>query len=139
LSNRQTSEAFVTADEIVGAPNARACDDQTFEFPTGLYVAMIALFTGFVLVMSLAFSGHMGVIFGAIFALVAAFFTIPIMFASIARDSRTRALPWHEYLDRGIDTETGRTSPGSATILLLTLPVLIFTFAVAIAVIAALA
>jgi hypothetical protein len=136
LSHRQTSEILVTADEIVGAPNARACDDQTFEFPTGLYAVMIALFTGFVVVMSLAFSGHMGVTFGAIFAFVAAFFAIPITFASIARDSRTRALPWHEYLDRGIDTETGRTSPGSATILLLTLPVLIFAFAVAIAAIA---
>jgi hypothetical protein len=138
MSNRQTSETLIAPDEVVAAPNARACDDQSFEFPTGLYVAMIALFIGFVLVMSLAFSGHMGVIFGAIFAFVAAFFAIPIMFASIARDSRTRALSWNDYLDRGIDTETGRASSGSATILLLTLPVLIFTFAVAIAIIAAL-
>ena len=138
MSNRQASETLVAPDEIVGAPNARACDDQTFEFPHGLYAVMIALFTGFIVVLSLAFSAHMGVTFGVIFAFVAAFFAIPIMFASIARDSRTRALPWHEYLDRGIDTATGRTAPGSATVLLLTLPVLIFAFAVAIATIATL-
>lgn len=135
MSNRRTP--LIAQDEVAIAPNARACDDQSFEFPTGIYVAMIAMFTGFIVVLNSAFSGHMGVTFAAIFALIAAFFAIPITFARIARDSRTSALPWVEYLNRGIDTETGRTSAASATILVLTLPLLIFCFGVVVAIIAA--
>lgn len=138
MSNRQTADTLVARDEIVIAPNSRACDDQSFEIPTGIYVVMIAMFTGFVAVLNIAFSGHMGVTFAAIFAFIAAFFAIPISFTRVARDSRTSALPWHEFIDRGIDTATGRTKAGSATVLVLTLPVLIFCFALAIATIAAL-
>ena len=137
MSNRQSP--LIAQDEIVVAPNARACDDQSFGFPTGIYIAMITMFGGFFAVMSMAFTGHMGVTFGAIFAFVAAFFAIPILFVRLAPDSRTSALPWHDFLDHGIDTATGRTTPGSATVLLLLLPILIFCFAVAIATIAALA
>jgi hypothetical protein len=136
MSNRQSP--LIAQDEIVVPPNARACDDQTFEIPTGVYAVMMAMFTGFVVVLNIAFSGHMGVTFAAIFAFIAAFFAIPITFARIARDSRTSALPWYEFLDHGIDTATGRSSAGSATVLVLTLPVLVFCFAVAIATIAAL-
>lgn len=136
MSNRQAP--LIAQDEIVVAPYPRACDDQTFEIPTGIYAVMIAMFTGFIVVLNIAFSGHMGITFAAIFAFIAAFFAIPIAFARIAHDSRRSALPWHEFVDRGIDTATGRSSAASATVLVLTLPVLIFCFGVAIATIAAL-
>jgi hypothetical protein len=135
---RQATDVLIARDELVDAPAARACDDQTFELPTGLYVAMGMMFTGFIAVLSLAFSGHMAVAFGVIFAFVAAFFAIPGIFTRTARDSRGRAMSWGEFVDAGIDTANGRTGAASATLLVLTLPFVILSFAVAIAAIAAL-
>lgn len=128
----------IAGDELVAAPAARACDDQSFELPTGIYVAMAVMFFGFIAVLNVTFSGHMGVTFGAIFFLVAAFFAIPIFMTRTATDSRTRALKWYEFLDRGVETENGRSSAGAATVLVLILPFLILVFGIAIATIAAL-
>jgi dolichol kinase len=135
MTTRQTSELLSARDEIVAAPPRRACDDQSFELPTGIYVAMALLFAGFIAVLSIAFRGHMAVSFGVIFAFLAAFFAIPSLFPRMVRERRTTALQWHEFLDRGIQTATGRASARSATVLVLALPILIFCFAIAVALI----
>ena len=127
----------LAAEEIVEGPIQRACSDQTFELPTGLYVATALMFAGFVAVLGLSFSGHMAVSLGVIFAFIAAFFVIPSLFIIAAPDSGGRALKWREFLERGIDTATGHTSARSATVLVLALPVLIMFFALAVATIAA--
>ena len=129
---------LLASDEVVACPAQRACDDQTFELPTVIYIAMAAMFAGFIAVLSLAFNDHMLVSFGVIFAFLAAFFFIPSIFPRMARGSQTKALKWHEFTDHGIDTATGRTSAVSATVLVLALPFLIFCFAIAVASIAAL-
>jgi hypothetical protein len=133
MSARHTTKTLAARDEIALAPTARACDTQNFEFPTGIFAAMITMFVGFMVVLSAAFTGHMGVSFAAIFAFVAAFFAIPIMMARMA-PANSRAMSWSEFLDRGIDTESGRSSAGSALTLLLTLPFLILCFAFGIAI-----
>ena len=125
-------------DEVVDSPPQRACDDQSFELPTGIYIAMASMFVGFITVLSLAFNDHMLVSFGVIFAFLAAFFFIPTLFPRMARGSQTKALKWHQFASRGIDTATGRTSAISATVLILALPFLIPCFAIAVASIAAL-
>ena len=129
---------LLASDEVVESPAQRACEDQSFELPTGIYIAMAAMFVGFITVLSLAFNDHMLVSFGVIFAFLAAFFFIPTLFPRMARDSRTKALKWHEFASRGIDTATGRTSAISATVLVLTLPFLILCFAIAVASVAVL-
>jgi hypothetical protein len=129
---------LVAAHELVESPIPRACEDQSFELPTGIFVAMGLMFVGFVAVLGFAFSGHMAVSLGVIFAFLAAFFAVPSIFATQARDASSRALRWHEFLDRGIDTATGRTKAGSATVLILALPFLILCFGIAVATIAAL-
>jgi hypothetical protein len=136
---RQIDQAKLLArDEIVEGPKQRACDDQGFELPTGIFVALAAMFAGFIAVLALAFNDHMAVSYGIIFAFLAAFFAIPAVFPGMARDRRTRTLKWHEFADRGIDTATGHTSAATATVLILALPFLILCFAVAVATIAAL-
>lgn len=129
---------LLARDEVVEGPVQRACEDQSFELPAGIYIAMAAMFVGFIAVLSLAFNDHMLVSFGVIFAFLAAFFFIPTLFPRMARDNRTKALEWHEFASRGIDTATGRASAISATVLVLALPFLILCFAIAIASIAAL-
>jgi hypothetical protein len=138
MTTHQTSDVLIARDEVVAPPAPRACDDQNFGLPTGLFVAMAVMFTGFVAVLSFAFSGHMGVSFAVIFAFVAAFFAIPAIFPGMARDRRARALDWDEFLGCGIDTATGLTKAGPATVLVLILPFLILCFGIAIAMIAAL-
>jgi hypothetical protein len=136
MTTRVKSEVLIARDEIVAAPAERACTDQSFELPSGLYIAMAALFAGFVGVLSLSFrGGHMVVVYGVIFAFIAAFFAVPTMFPAMA-PNRKKALSWATFRIRGIQTATGRSSAGEAAVLVLLLPFLIFCFGMAIAAIA---
>ncbi len=138
MTSRVKSEVLIRSDEIVDAPAGRACDDQTFELPSGIYIAMAALFAGFIGVLSLALrGGQMAVVYGVIFAFIAAFFAVPAIFPAMA-PSRKKALSWADFRSRGIETATGRSTGGEATVLVLLLPALIFCFGIAIAVISAL-
>lgn len=84
MTTRQWPEILIARDEIVTAPVERACTDQAFELPTGIYAAMAIMFAGFVGVLSLAFREHMAVSAGVTFAFLAAFFGIPATFVAVA-------------------------------------------------------
>jgi hypothetical protein len=136
MTTRVKPEVLIARNEIVAAPAERACTDQSFELPTGLYIAMASLFAGFVAVLSLSFrGGHMAVVYGVIFAFIATFFAIPAMFPAMAPD-RNKTLSWAMFRMRGIHTATGRSTAGEATVLVLLLPFLIFCFGMAVAAIA---
>ena len=140
MTARYNSEILTARDEIVAAPLPRACEDRTFELPTGLYVATALLFIGFVSVLSFAFMGPTLVVPYAVFvAFIAAFFVVPGLWAAMEpKESRTRALDWYEFREKGIMTLTGRSSAVEATTLVLLLPFLILCWAVAVVTIAAL-
>jgi len=136
MTTRVKTDLLVARDEIVEAPVAGACNDQNFELPTGLYVAMASLFAGFIGVLSVAFrGGHMATAYGVIFAFIVAFFTIPAIFPAMAPKGK-KALSWSTFRMRGIQTATGRSSAREAAVLVLLLPILIFCFGMAIAAIA---
>ncbi len=66
MSARHNQLALLHSDEMVEAPPARACTDQSFELPTGIYVAMGLMFAGFVAVLGFAFrylAGRSGAFF----------------------------------------------------------------------------
>lgn len=140
MVGRQTREQLLASGEIVSAPVERACTDQSFELPSGIYIAMASMFTGFVAVLGLAFrGGHMAVVVGVIFAFIAAFFAIPALFPSVGAPSgRSHAMSWDKFSARGIATATGHSSAREATILVLLLPFLILCFGIAVVTIAAL-
>jgi len=75
----------------------------------------------------------MALVYGVIFAFIAAFFAVPAILPAMA-PSRKKALSWADFRSRGIETATGRSSAGEATVLVLLLPALIFCFGIAIAV-----
>jgi hypothetical protein len=138
MTTRQLSEVLAAREEIVAPPVARACEDQSFELPSGLYAAMASMFAGFIAVLALSFrGGHMAVSYGVIFAFLGAYFAIPAIFPHMKRDCRTKALSWAMFRYRGIQTATGRSSAIEATVLVLLLPFLVFCFGIAIATIAA--
>ena len=128
---------LVATGQIVEAPIQRACEDQTFGLPTGIYIAMALMFAGSVAVLSLAFTDRMAVSFGVIFAFLAMFFAIPAVFPRMVRHNRASAAKWEQFVEHGIDTATGHASAASATVLILLLPALILCFSLAVAVIAA--
>jgi hypothetical protein len=138
MTRRLDHRQLLAREEIVSPPPLLnpGCGDQSFELPTGLYVGMAGLFFGFVTVLTLAFSGHMAVSYGVIVAFITAFFAVPTIFAHAGPDEqhRTRALRWYEFLDRGVMTATGRCSGKDATVLVLLLPFLIFSFGVIVAI-----
>jgi|SRR6476646_10196553 len=139
MADRQTREQLLAQGEIVGAPADNACTDQSFEIPSSIYLAMASMFAGFVAVLGLAFrGGHMAVAIGVIFAFILAFFAVPTIFPRLAAGhSRSKALSWFEFSHRGVSTATGHSSAREATILVLLLPFLIFSFGVAVVSIAA--
>ena len=132
MTSRQNPEVLIARDEIVAAPVAHACEDQSFELPGGLYAAMVILFAGFIAVLGLGFSGgHMAGAYGVIFAFLAAFFAVPAMF------QQKQGLSWFRY--KGVETPSGRTSATEATVLVLLLPFVVLCFGIAVVTIAALA
>ena len=136
MVGRQSRQELLAQGEIVAAPVARACTDQTFELPGGLYAAMALFFTGFVAVLAMVLhGGHLVVAFGVIFAFITAYFGVPWMFP---RTAAKKGLSWDEFSDRGIMTATGHTSAREAAILVLLLPSLIFCFGLAVAILWAL-
>ena len=140
MTRRFSHADLLVREEVVAPPPARACTDRGFELPTGIYVAMAAMFLGFVGVLSFAFRNpEMAVPFGVFVAFIAAFFVVPGLWARMKPDdSRTQALDWSRFMAEGVATATGHSSGREATVLVLLLPFLILCWAIAVAVIAAL-
>jgi hypothetical protein len=123
---------------LVAAPAERSCTDHSFELPGGLYAAMATLLFGFLAVLAIGLPTPGLVVPMAInFIFLTAFFAVPAIFVRVSRDP-VRASSWAAFLDRGIDTATGRCSGRDAAVLMLVLPAFIFAWAVAIVTIAAL-
>jgi hypothetical protein len=138
MSVRVSESDLAIRQELAAPPPARACSDQSFEMPTGVYVAMALLLFGFLAVLAVGLAAPGIAIPMAInFVFLTAFFAIPAIFVGTAK-SGARALSWSRFMARGIQTETGRASGGEATVLVLLLPALIFCWAVAIVTINAL-
>ena len=123
---------------IVPPPVQRACEDQCFELPTGIYLAMAALLFGFLAVLAVGLANPNLVIPMAInFTFLTAFFALPAIFVGAAGD-RKRALTWSQFVRKGVQTETGHSSGREAAVLILMLPALIFCWAIAVVAIYAL-
>ncbi len=129
-------EILAARADIVASTAPRACEDHSFEIPTGIYVAMALCFAGAIAVLAFAFRSEMAVSYGIVFAFLAAFFAIPAIFVRSARGSKP--LDWSVFREKGIMTATGRTGGGEAAMLVLLLPFLILCWAIAVATIAAL-
>lgn len=138
MTARHQPEILLARDEIVAPPAQRACEDRTFEFPPALHILTMLMFLGFVTVLSLAFRSHMLVPWTVFAVFIVAFFLVPGAWARMKpEDNRSRALRWNEFMRAGIATATGRTGAAEATALVLVLPFLVFCWALAIAIIAA--
>ena len=113
--------------------------DRSFELPTGLYVAMAALFFGFVAIMAIGFAAPGMIVPTAILVVfIACFFVVPAVMVRTHPESRQPAMSWARFQREGIATPFGPATARDATIQVLILPALIFCWGVATVIIAAL-
>jgi hypothetical protein len=146
MSEFLAHEALAKAANVVPAPQPHAGEtgarnevDRSFELPTGLYVATVALYLGFVAVMAVSFMNPgLAVPMAIIAFFVLAGFGVPMMWARMHPIKAKGALSFGAFKNRGIVTATGPLSAGSAAVQVLVLPVLILVWGIAIAIIAAL-
>ena len=133
---------LVARNELVAAPaevGRRACADRTFELPPIIHFAMAALFFGFVTVLCAAFATPGLLVPYAIFGIfIVAYFAVPSLWALMKHEENlSHSLSWSEFMEKGVETATGHESGREAAVLVLMLPVFIFCWAVAIAIISA--
>ena len=87
--------------------------DRGFELPTGLYVAMAALFFAAAGVMAFGFAAPGMVVPTAIIAVfIAMFFAVPALWVRMKPDNATRATNWARFQLDGVMTPYGRSTAG---------------------------
>lgn len=121
------------------APIRNAPVDRTFELPTRLYAATVAMFLAYIGIMGAGFAHPEMAIPLAIFALfIVAGFGVPMLWTLLAPENPVRAMSWERFRRDGIMTAFGRTTASDATVQVLILPTLILAWGVAAVIIAAL-
>ena len=112
--------------------------DRSFELPTGLYIAMAALFFGFVAVMATGFAAPGMIVPTAIIVVfIAMFFGVPAQWMRMKPDHAQKLTTWARFQRDGIMTPYGRSTAGAATVQVLILPALILLWGLAVVTIAA--
>ncbi|HUD31102.1 MAG TPA: hypothetical protein VMQ93_19730 [Novosphingobium sp.] len=123
---------------IVTARPVRTKVDRNFGLPTGLYVATVGLYLAFIGVMASVFMNPELAIPMVIFAgFVLMAFGLAGYWTRMKPDNDTAPLSWGQFASRGIDTLSGRLTAHEAAVQVLTLPVLILGWGLAVAVIVA--
>ncbi|MFB0610898.1 hypothetical protein [Aurantiacibacter poecillastricola] len=139
MAEQLTREQLALHADLVEAPRVAPPTDRTFELPTALYGATVALFLGFIGTLAIGFGNPEMVIPFVIFALfVVAGFGVPAVWTRLAPTTRSRAKSLATFQQEGIMTAYGRTSARDATIQVLILPTLIFAWGLICVTIAAL-
>jgi hypothetical protein len=128
-------QAIVHAEPALRLPTAV---DRSFELPTGLYVAMAALFFAAAGVMAFGFAAPGMVVPTAIIAVfIAMYFAVPAMWVRMKPENPQRAASWAQFRKNGVMTPYGRSTAGAATVQMLILPVLLLCWGIAVVTIAA--
>lgn len=123
---------------ITAAPT-RTRVERNFGLPTGLYACTVALYLGFIGVMGAAFMNPELAIPMVIFAgFVIMAFGLAGYWSRMKPDHDDAPLTWGQLSHRGIETLTGRLTAQEAAVQVLILPVLIFAWGLAVALIVAL-
>lgn len=123
---------------IVTTAPARTTVDRSFGLPTGLYVATVGLYLAFIGLMATLFLNPELAIPMVLFAGFVIFaFGLAGFWTKMKPDHAGAPLSWGQFASRGIDTLSGRLTASEATIQVLTLPVLILGWGLAVAVVVA--
>ncbi len=140
MSIHHTAETFAKAKITRKTTPFEVKVQRSFDLPVGLHVATVALYFAFLGVMAFAFQDRGLIIPMAIFVIyIVMAFGVPAMWVRMKPGHTATTQSWANFSRFGIDTFTGNMSARDATGQVLILPVLILGWAIAIAVIAAIA
>ena len=124
----------VKADEQA---NIRQDVDRTFEMPSVLYGATVALYLGFIAVLGIGLATPGLALPMAIFAIfIVGLFGAPALWLGLGREPEARAKSFGQLMRNGIATNTGLLKGRDAAIQMMILPVLIVVWAFTVLVIA---
>ena len=111
--------------------------DRTFEMPTALYGATVALYLGFIAALGIGFATPGLALPMAIFAIfIVGLFAAPAAWLGLGRRPQARAKSFGELMRGAIMTNTGLLKGRDAAIQMMILPVLIVVWAMTVLVIA---
>lgn len=137
MSQRLSQEQLSDLAVVTEAP-VRTRVDRNFGLPTGLYLATVALYLGFIGLMAALFLNPELAIPMVVFAgFVVMAFGLAGYWAKMKPENDTTPLTWGQFASRGVDTLSGKLTANEAAIQVLTLPVLILGWGLAVAVVTA--
>ncbi|MFN2100202.1 hypothetical protein [Altererythrobacter sp. MF3-039] len=113
--------------------------DRTFEIPPIAYALTVGSYLGFLAILTAAVGNSELIIPMVIFSFfIVAGFSLPTIWTRLEPEKTSKALSWGRFRQQGILTHTGHVTAGEAMAQVLILPVLVFFWGLAIAVILAL-
>ena len=133
------AEAIATyrAPDAVENANIRQDVDRTFEMPSVLYGATVALYLGFIAILGVGLSTPELAIPMAIFAIfIVGLFGAPALWLGLGRKPEAKAKSFGELMRGGIQTHTGFLKGRDAVAQMMVLPVLIVLWGCTVLVIA---
>lgn len=134
ISSKELTQVAAVSEEPV-----RTKVDRNFGLPTGLYAATVASYLAFLGIMTALFMNPELAIPMVLFVgVIIAGFGICGIWATMNPENDTAPLSWGQFSSRGIQTLSGHLTSGEAAAQVLTLPLLILSWGVAVAVIVAL-
>lgn len=137
MSQRIPNAELTQAAAVSEAP-VQTRVDRTFGLPTGLYVATVAGYLGFLAIMSSLFLvPEMILPMAAFVGVIIAGFGICGLWTTMKPDNESSALSWGQFASRGIQTLSGHLTAKEAAVQVLILPALIVCWGLSIAVIIA--
>ncbi|WP_404479842.1 hypothetical protein [Novosphingobium sp. BL-52-GroH] len=136
--SQHLTQQELEARAVVTAMPVRTRVDRNFGLPTALYVATVGLYLAFIGVMASVFMNPELAIPTVIFVgFVLIAFGLAGYWTRMKPDNDTAPLSWGQFATRGIDTLSGRLTANQAAVQVLTLPVLILGWGLAVAIIVA--
>lgn len=128
-------EALAPAADAL--PNIRQDVDRTFEMPSALYGATVALYLAFIAVLGIGLATPGLAVPMAIFAIfIIGLFAAPALWLGLGRKPEAKAMSCGDLMRRGIMTNTGLLKGRDAAVQMMILPVLIVVWALTVLVIA---
>lgn len=108
-----------------------------FDLPPILHGLTVGAYVLALVVMGIAFGNpELAIPFAIFFFYIAMFFGVPALWARVAPRSSRRYQSWGEFLDQGIEIQTGHIGSGGAITQVLLLPALILVWAIVVSIIA---
>jgi hypothetical protein len=128
-------EIFTSIEQVSKRP---AQAERVFDLPPILHVATIGSYCLFLAIMAMAFmTPELVIPFVIFFVFVGMFFGVPGLWAKVAGHRDGRLPSWDDFRQEGLHIATGRLNSSAVIVQVLTLPVLIVAWGLAIALIAA--